>query len=66
LLLHVGAISGVAGIPHQQWQTLIISAYPLTDLQRGQRREDFTANEMKEGKDLYSEETDYLSGKAVY
>ena len=51
---------------HKQWRTLILDAYAVTDLQRGQHREDFTSNEMKEGKDLYFEQTDNLSGKVVY
>ena len=71
LLLHIGAISGLAGTrywstTHKRWRTLIVDAYALADLQRGQRRADFTSNEMKVGKDLYFEQTDNLSGKAVY
>lgn len=71
LLLHVGAISGLAGTrywstTHKQWRTLIIDAHALTDSQSGQRRENFTANDMKKGKDLYFEQTDNLSGKAIY
>ncbi|MGA3292431.1 MAG: DUF6675 family protein [Candidatus Acidiferrales bacterium] len=71
LLHRIGAISELAGIrywstTHKQWRTLIVDAYALTDLQRGQRREDFTPAEMKEGKDLYFEQSDNLSGKAIY
>jgi hypothetical protein len=71
LLRHMGAISGLVGTrywstTHKQWRTFIIDAHALTDSQRGQRREDFTANEMKGGKDLYFEQTDNLAGKAVY
>jgi hypothetical protein len=71
LLRHIGAISELAGTrywstTHKQWRTLIVDAHALTDLQRGQRREDFTPDEMKEGKDLYFEQTDNLSGKAIY
>jgi hypothetical protein len=71
LLRHIGAISELAGMrywstTHQQWRTLIGSAYALTDSQSGQRREDFTSNEMKEGKVLYFEQIDNLSGKAIY
>ena len=51
---------------HKQWQTLIVDAYALTGLQPGQRREDFTPDEMKEGKVLYFEQADNLSGKAIY
>ena len=51
---------------HKQWRTLIVDAYALTDLQSGRRRGDFTSDEMKEGKVLYFEQVDNLSGKAVY
>jgi len=71
LLHHIGAISELAGIrywstTHKQWQTLIVDAYALTGSQPGQRREDFTPDEMKEGKILYFEQVDNLSGKAIY
>jgi hypothetical protein len=71
LLGHVGAISELAGMrywstTHKQWQALIVDAYALTGLQAGQRRENFTPAEMKEGKVLYFEQVDNLSGKAIY
>jgi hypothetical protein len=71
LLRHIGAISELAGMrywstTHKQWQILIVDAYALTDSQSGQRREDFTSDEMKEGKVLYFEQVDNLSGKAIY
>jgi hypothetical protein len=71
LLRHIGAISELAGMrywstTHKQWRTLIVDAYALTSSQSGQRREDFTSDEMKEGKVLYFEQVDNLSGKAVY
>jgi len=71
LLRHIGAISELAGMRYwsttrKQWQTLIVDAYALTDRQPGQRREDFTPDEMKEGKVLYFEQVDNLSGKATY
>jgi hypothetical protein len=71
LLRHIGAISGLAGMrywstTHKQWQTLIVDAYALTGLQPSQRRKDFTPDEMKEGKVLYFEQIDNLSGKAIY
>ena len=71
LIRHIGAISELAGMrywstTHKQWQTLIVDAYALTDQQPGQRREDFTPDEMKEGKILYFEQVDNLSGKAIY
>ena len=71
LLRHIGAISELAGMrywstTHKQWQILIVDGYALTDSQPGQRREDFTSDEMKEGKVLYFEQVDNLSGKAIY
>jgi hypothetical protein len=71
LLRHMGAISELTGMrywstTHKQWQTLVVNAYALTGLQPGQRREDFTPDEMKEGKVLYFEQVDNLSGKAIY
>ena len=58
LLRHIGAISELAGVrywstTHQQWQTLIVDAYASTGSQNPQRREDFTADEVQEGKVLY-------------
>jgi hypothetical protein len=71
LLRHIGAISELAGMrywstTHKQWQTLIVDAYALTGFQPGQRRGDFTPDEMKEGEVLYFRQVDNLSGKAVY
>jgi hypothetical protein len=71
LLRHIGAISELAGMrywstTHKQWQTLIVDAYALTDSQSGRRREDFKSDEMKEGKVLYFEQEENLSGKAIY
>ena len=71
LLRHIGAISELAGMrywstTHKQWQTLMVDAHALTGSQATQRREDFTPDEMKEGKVLYLEQVDNLSGKAIY
>jgi len=71
LLRHIGAISELTGMrywstTHKQWQTLIMDAYALTGLQAGQRREDFTPDEVKEGQVLYFEQADNLAGKAIY
>jgi hypothetical protein len=71
LLRHIGASSELAGMrywstTHKQWQTLISDAYALTGLQPAQRRAGFTPDEMKEGKVLYFEQADNLSGKAIY
>jgi hypothetical protein len=71
LLRHIGATSELAGMrywstTHRQWQTLIVDAHALTGSQPSQHRQDFTPDEMKEGKVLYLEQVDNLSGKAVY
>ena len=71
LLSHVGAISELAGMrywstTHKQWQTLIVNAHAVAASQPTQRREDFTPDEMKEGKVLYLEQADNLSGAAIY
>jgi uncharacterized protein DUF6675 len=71
LLGHIGSISELAGMrywstTHKQWQTLIVDAYALTDSTTGQRRKDFTPDELKAGKVLYFEQADNLTGKAIY
>jgi len=71
LLGHIGAISELAGMrywstTHKQWQTLILDAYALTDPKPGQRRKDFTPDELTAGKVLYFEQADNLSGKVIY
>jgi hypothetical protein len=71
LLRHIGAISELASMrywstTHKQWQTLIVKAHALTDLQSGQRRKDYTPDEMKQGKMLYFEQVDNLTGRAIY
>jgi hypothetical protein len=71
LLRHIGAISGLAGMrywstTHQHWETLIVNAHALTDSEPAHDRQDFTPDEMKEGKVLYLEQADNLSGTAIY
>jgi hypothetical protein len=71
LLRHIGAISEFAGVrywstTHKRWQTLIVDAHALNNSQSNQRRADFTPEEMKPGALLYFDQTDNLSGKAVY
>jgi hypothetical protein len=71
LLRRIGAISELSGMrywstTHKRWRTLVVDAYALTALQSGQRRGDFTIEEMKEGNILYFEQVDNLSGKAIY
>jgi hypothetical protein len=71
LLGHIGAVSELAGMrywstTHKQWQTLILNAHAVTGSQLTQRREDFTPDEMREGRVLYFEQADNLSGAANY
>ena len=71
LLRRIGAISGLSGIRYwsttrKRWQTLIIDAHALSDPTGDSRREDFSPGEMAEGKSLYFQQEDNLSGKAIY
>jgi hypothetical protein len=71
LLRRIGRISELGGMrywstTHKQWQTLIVEAHAMTGFEQGKRREDFTPDEIKEGKVLYFEQADNLSGKAIY
>ena len=71
LLRRIGAISQFAGMrywstTHKQWKVLILEAHALTGMQPGQRREDFSPDEMNEGKVFYFEQEDNLSGKGIY
>jgi hypothetical protein len=71
LLRRIGAISEHAGIrywstTHKRWQTLIIDAYALSDAAGDRRREDFSQAEIAEGRPLYFQQEDNLSGKAIY
>ncbi len=53
-------------VTHKNWQTLILSAHALTRPQPGYRRQDFAPSEMTQGKVLYLEQTDNLSGASTY
>jgi hypothetical protein len=71
LLRRIGAISELAGIrywstSHKRWQTLITNAHALWEATGDRRREDFSPGEMAEGKSLFFEQEDNLSGKAIY
>jgi hypothetical protein len=71
LLRHIGAISELAGVRYwsttrQHWKTLILEAHALSGAQSAQRRVDFQPSEMSQGRIFYFEQTDNLSGKAVY
>jgi len=70
-LRRIGAISEHTGMrywstTHNRWQTLIISAHALSDATGDRRREDFSPGEMVEGKNLYFQQEDNLSGRAIY
>jgi hypothetical protein len=43
-----------------------VNAYALSGAQSGQRREDFTPDEMMQGNEFYYLQADNLSGKAIY
>jgi hypothetical protein len=45
---------------------LIVDAHAVTGPKGNERRKDFTADELREGQVLYFEQTDNLSGKAIY
>ena len=71
LLRHIGAISELAGMrywstTHKQWQTLIVDSHAATASLPNQPRPDFAPDEMQEGKVLYFEQADNLSGAANY
>jgi hypothetical protein len=51
---------------HKRWQTLIVDAYALPGPAGGRRRSDFSPDEIAEGKILYYQMEDNLSGKAIY
>ena len=71
LLRRIGAISEHTGIrywstTHKRWQMLIINAHALSDATGDRRREDFSPGEMAEGRSLYFQQEDNLSGKATF
>jgi hypothetical protein len=71
LLHRVGAISQLRGMrywstTHKQWQTLITEAHALTGSAHGERRPDFMPEDMTPGRELFFEQVDNLSGKALY
>jgi hypothetical protein len=67
----IGAISEFEGVlywstTHQKWQPMIVDAYAVTGAAKGQRRKDFAPDEVSEGNVFYYQQTDNLSGKAMY
>jgi hypothetical protein len=70
LLQRIGAISELGGMrywstTHKRWQTLIVEAHALSG-PSGDRRKDFSPDEIAEGRILYFQQEDNLSGKAIY
>ena len=71
LLHNFGAVSLWKGlqywsVTHKRWKTMITDSYALSTPQGGQRRADFTANEMAQGNVLYFEQDNNLTGKGTY
>jgi hypothetical protein len=71
LLRRIGAVSELEGMrywstTHKQWQTLIVDSHAATASRPNQPRPDFAPDEMREGKVLYFEQADNLSGVANY
>jgi hypothetical protein len=71
LLRHFGAISELTGMRYwsttrKRWQTLIVDAYALSAEAGNRRRKDFSMDEMAEGRSLYFQQADNVSGRAVY
>src|SRR5437588_7420856 len=67
----IGAISALAGMlywstTNQRWQPLIVDAYALSGPSDDQRRQDFSPDEIVEGRILYVHQEDNLVGKAIY
>ena len=67
----IGAISELEGMlywstTHERWQTLIVGAHALTGPAGDPRRKDFAPDEIAEGKSLYFQQADNLTGKAMY
>jgi hypothetical protein len=71
LLRRIGAISEHAGIRYwsitrKRWQTFILNAHALSEASGDRHREDFSPGEMMEGRSLYFQQEDNLSGKGIY
>lgn len=71
MLRRIGAISDLKGVhywltTHKKWQTLIVDAYAMSGPYGDRRRGDFLPDEIAEGKNLYFQQEDNLSGKATF
>jgi hypothetical protein len=69
-LRRIGAISQLRGLhywstTHKQWRTLIVDAYALTQ-RNGQRRSDFSSDEVRASNVFYFDQTDNLASKAGF
>jgi len=67
----IGAVSETKGLLYwsatrKKWQTLILDAYAATGPEGGQRRADFAAGEIVEGRTLFFEQQDNLFGNVLY
>lgn len=67
----IGAISQLAGMLYwsttrQRWQKLMASAYALDGPEGDRRRQDFSPDEIAQGRRLYFQQEDNLFGKAIY
>jgi uncharacterized protein DUF6675 len=67
----MGAISQLTGMRYwsttqKRWQTLIVDAFALVGPASDQRREDFSLDEISEGRSLYFQQSDNRSGKANF
>ena len=71
MLRRIGAISELKGVlywstTHQQWRTLIVDAYATSGPPGDRRRQDFSPDELAEGRYFCFQQADNLSGKAIY
>jgi hypothetical protein len=69
-LQQIGAISQLRGLhywstTHKRWRILIVDAYALTE-RSGQRREDFSSDEVQARNVMYFNQADNLAGKAIF
>ena len=67
----VGAVSEMKGMrywstTHKDWRTLIDDAFATNSPTSVKRRMDFSPDEIREGASVYFQQTDNLSGKAIY
>jgi hypothetical protein len=80
LLRRIGAVSQLAGMrywstTHKRWETLVLDSSAVAGPAAGlavagmanvRHREDFSSNEISEGRSVYFQQSDNLSGRATY